>query len=227
MSKVIVVFGFGPGISAAVAEKFGAEGYAVALVARSAERIESAAKALSAKGVSARAIVGDASDAGAVAAAIAEARKLGPIAAIHWNAYSGKAGDVLTASVDELKSMFDVPVFGLVAAVKASLADLEAQKGAVLVTGGGFAFYEPAIDAMAVQFQSMGLAIGKAAQHKAVGLLSAHLAPKGVYVGEVVVLGMVKGTAFDHGNATLDANDIAQRFWEIAAERKQTTVTFG
>ena len=34
MSKTIVVVGFGPGISNAVAEKFGKQGFTVALVAR-------------------------------------------------------------------------------------------------------------------------------------------------------------------------------------------------
>ncbi len=34
MSKTIVVVGFGPGVSTAVAEKFGAAGFSVALVGR-------------------------------------------------------------------------------------------------------------------------------------------------------------------------------------------------
>jgi NADP-dependent 3-hydroxy acid dehydrogenase YdfG len=34
MSKTIVIVGFGPGVSTAVAEKFGAEGFSVALIAR-------------------------------------------------------------------------------------------------------------------------------------------------------------------------------------------------
>ena len=38
MSKTIVVVGFGPGISTAVADKFGAEGFSVALVARTLDR---------------------------------------------------------------------------------------------------------------------------------------------------------------------------------------------
>jgi NAD(P)-dependent dehydrogenase (short-subunit alcohol dehydrogenase family) len=37
MSKTIVVVGFGPGISIAVAEKFGAAGFSFALVARNEE----------------------------------------------------------------------------------------------------------------------------------------------------------------------------------------------
>ncbi len=44
-----------------------------------------------------------------------------------------------------------------------ALPDLEAQKGAVLVTGGGLSFYDPNVDAMAVQWNAMGLAIGMSA----------------------------------------------------------------
>ncbi|MEI9952781.1 MAG: hypothetical protein WDO74_28315 [Pseudomonadota bacterium] len=60
-------------------------------------------------------------------------------------------------------------VHGLLAAVQAALPDLKLQHGALLVTGGGFAFYDPAVDAAATQWSSQGLAIGKAAQHKTVG----------------------------------------------------------
>ena len=62
---------------------------------------------------------------------------------------------------------------------------------------------------MAVQWNAMGTALGKAAQHKLVGLLAAKLSADGIYVGEVVVLGMVKGTRFDSGNATLEASTVA------------------
>ena len=107
------------------------------------------------------------------------------------------------------------------------LPDLEAHKGAVLVTGGGFAFYDESVDAAAVEWGAMGLAITKAAQHKATGLLHKKLGSKGIYVGEVVVLGMVKGTAFDSGHATLNAADIADKFWELFEKRAPATVNFG
>jgi hypothetical protein len=95
----------------------------------------------------------------------------------------------------------------------------------LLVTGGGFAFYDAAVDAAATQWGAQGLAIGKAAQHKAVGLLSKSLQSEGVYVGEVVVTGLVKGTAFDSGNATLDASTIAEKFWQLYRERSAHSVT--
>jgi hypothetical protein len=45
-------------------------------------------------------------------------------------------------------------------------------------------------------------------------------------VGEVVVLGMVKGTAFDQGNATLEPSAIADKFWELHQKRAPTSVNF-
>ena len=51
-------------------------------------------------------------------------------------------------------------------------------------------------------------------------LLHHKLKPDGIYVGEVVVTDFVKGTSFDEGNATVDAKDIADKFWEIYTGRE-------
>ena len=228
MSKTIVICGYGPGISDAVARKFGAEGYQVALVARRADKLEAGVSALKEKGIQAAAFATDLGDAAAVTAMIAAVRaQLGAISVLHYNAYTGGSGDLLSASAEGLRRSFDVSVGGLVAAVQASHADLKADKGAVLITGGGFCLYDPRIDAMATQFQAADLAIGKAAQHKLTGLLAAKLKADDIYVGEVVVMGMVKGTAFDAGNASLDANDIAAKFWELFGSRSTLSVHFG
>ncbi len=225
MKRTIVVAGYGPGISAAVARKFGAEGYAVALVARRAGPLEEGVKALQAAGIKAQAFPADLSQGEGLFGLIAQIRgALGPIGVLHWNAYSGAAGDLLAASLEELRSVYEVSVVGLIAAVQASLQDLKAERGAVLVTGGGFGLDDPKAAAAATRFGAMGLAIGKASQRKAVALLHHRLAGEGVYVGEVVVRGIVKGTAFDQGQATLDADTIAARFWELAQKRSEPSV---
>ena len=226
MAKTIVVCGHGPGISDAVARRFGKEGYSVALVARNAPRLAAAEKSLADAKVSAKAFPCDLADPEAVRKLIADVHaSLGAINVLHWNAYAGGAGDLKTASTDDLRAVLNVSVHGLIAATQAALPDLKANKGALLVTGGGFAFYDPAVDAAATQFGAAGLAIGKAAQHKTVGLLSKALQSEGVYVGEVVVTGLVKGTAFDSGNATLEASTIAERFWGLYQARDASSVT--
>jgi NADP-dependent 3-hydroxy acid dehydrogenase YdfG len=224
--KTILVCGHGPGISDAVARRFGAEGYAVALVARSAERIEKAAAGMKDLGVAAKAFPCDLGDAAAVTRLVADVHAaLGPVAVVHWNAYATGAGD-LTLVPEELRKVLDVGVHGLLTAVHAALPDLEAQKGAVLVTGGGLYMDDPGTNQMAVSWGAMGLAVAKAAQHKLAGLLSAKLAPKGIYVGEVIVGGLVRGTAFDQGNATLESDHIATRFWEMLQARKDVSTIF-
>lgn len=225
MDKTIIVAGHGPGISDAVARRFGREGYQVALVARSEDRLARAAEALGSEGITARAFPADVGEPNAVRMLVRRVSdKLGPIAVLHWNAFVRQAGDLLAAP-DELRTVFDVGVHGLLTAVQEALPDLKQQRGAVLVTGGGYAFYDAAVDAWAVQGNSMGLAVSKAAQHKLVGLLNAKLAPDGVYVGEVTVTGLVKGTEFDKGNATIEPTTVADAFWELATRRTDVWTT--
>jgi short-subunit dehydrogenase len=224
MTKTLLVCGYGSGISDAVARKFGADGFSVALVARSEDKLTAAAKTLTDAGVKAQGFVCDLSDTKAVAGLVEKVRAaLGPITVIHWNAYAGTAGDLTTASVAEIHASLDVGVTSLIVATQAALPDLRAQKGAVLVTGGGLSTYDEKVDAMAVSWNAMGLALAKAAQHKAAGLLHAKLAPEGVYVGEVVVMGSVKGTAFDQGGSTLEASSIADAFHALYTKRDVAT----
>jgi len=226
-SKTLVVCGYGPGISQAVARRFGREGFSVALLARNPERLAAAEASLAEAGVQARGVAVDLADPAAVQRAVQASREaLGPIAALHYNGYAGGARNLLTARPEELRATYDVGVIGLVAAVQAALPDLEAAKGSVLVTGGGLSAYDADVDRTATAWGVMGLAIGKAAQHKAVGLLGAALGKRGVYVGEVVVLGAVKGTAFDRGKATLEPAEIAERFWSLHTERTTGSVRF-
>jgi NADP-dependent 3-hydroxy acid dehydrogenase YdfG len=222
MSKTIVVVGFGPGISNAVAERFGAEGLSVALVARNQARLAAGVEALKAKGVAAAAVQADAADPDSIRSAIGKARAaLGPIGVLHWNAYGGaEAGDLMTADPAAVGRVFDVAVVGLLAAVQEALPDLKAANdGAALVTNGAFGELTPEIDAFAVRLKTMGLAVANAAKHKLVGLLSERLKGDGVYVGEVMVAGLVKGTGSDNGGQTIDPAAIANEFWTLYKAR--------
>lgn len=223
MANTIMVCGYGPGISRAVAERFGREGFGIALVARAADKLEAAAAELTQQGLRARGFACDLSDPAALAGLVAGVRDaLGPVSVLHWNAYSHAAGDLLTADPAALSGTFNLSVTSLVAAVRACLPDLEqAQDPAVLVTGGALSSYGPAVDERATQWGVMGLSIAKAAQHKTVGLLHAKLKPRGVYVAEVTVGAIVKGTAADRGNATLEPAAVAQRFWELYRGRTE------
>jgi NAD(P)-dependent dehydrogenase (short-subunit alcohol dehydrogenase family) len=229
MAKIILVAGYGPGISTAVAEKFGAEGFQVAIVGRTAEKLAAGVKALEAKGVKAAAFAADLGNPAAVRDVVAKVRAgLGPITVLEWTAFTpgSVVPDFLTVTDEELRSLFDVSVRGLVAAVQAALPDLKAAKGAVLVTNGGAGFVDPAMDAMIVEYGMMGLGVANAAKHKLVGLLAKKLEADGVYVGEIMISGIIKGTSFDRGQGpTIDAKTVAAKYWELYTARKDIRAT--
>jgi len=220
VSKTIVICGYGPGISAAVARRFGRESFQVALVARNEERLAAGVDALEAGGIRAAAFRADLSREAEIERAFDAVRaKLGPVSVLHWNAYATSAGDLLAADAAATRAVFDLPVVGLLAAVKHALRDLEAAKGALLVTNGGFGLNDPVIDERAVAFGAMGLAVANAAKRKIVGMLAHKLKPHGIYVGEVMVLGSVKGSSWDNGTATLEAATVADAFYDLYASR--------
>jgi NADP-dependent 3-hydroxy acid dehydrogenase YdfG len=222
MSKTIVVVGFGPGISTAVAEKFGAEGFSVALVARNQARLDAGVEALKAKGVAAVGISADAGDPAAIRAAIGQARAaLGPITALHWNAYSGSdIQDLTSADPVAVGHVFDIAIVGLLSAVQEALPDLKAAgDGAVLVTNGAFGELGAMMDAVATAMKVVGVALANTAKHRLVGLLAERLKAEGVYVGEVMVAGAVKGTAYHTAGDGIDPAAVADKFWALYQAR--------
>ncbi len=221
MGNTIVIAGFGPGIATGMAERFGREGFTVALIGRNADRLASGVAALADKSIQARAFPADLSKPDDVRAVIGRVHDaLGPITVLHWNAYAGGAGDLLAAKAEELRGALDVATVGLAAAVQAAHADLKAEHGSVLVTNGGFGMLIDAVDQVCVKIDQMGLAIANAAKHKLVRLLAIKLEADGVFVGEVMVTATVKGSAFDAANTgTLEPAKIADAFWRLHSER--------
>jgi len=112
--------------------------------------------------------------------------------------------------------------------VQEALPDLKASKeGAVLITNGAFGENNPQVDAYAAGSGFMGLALANAAKHKLVGLLSQRLKADGIYVGEVMVAGMIKGSAWDKGEANLDGSTIANKFWDLYEARGEVRARIG
>lgn len=229
MSKTILVAGYGSGISTAVAEKFGAEGFQVALVARNADKLAAGVKALEAKKIKAAAFPSDLCDAAAAAALAPKVREaLGPITVIEWTAYANDAGDLLAADTAAVQRVLAVATSSLLATLRAALPDMKGQPdAALLVVNGGFGYFDSAVDESAVKWNSMGLAMANAAKHKLVGLLSHKLKSDGVYVGEAMVMGTVKGTAWDQGQANVDAKTVAGKLWDMYRARTEVTAEIG
>ncbi len=228
MAKTIVVAGYGPGISAALAEKWGAQGFPGARVGRNADKRAAGVKALEGKGVKTAAFTANLGDPAAVRAVVQKIHDaLGPISVVEWTAYTpgNVAAALLAASPEDLRSLFEVSVVGLVTLVQAAHADLKSQKGALLVTNGGAGVIDPAVDAAMVQYGLMGLGVANAAKHKLVGLLAKKLEADGIYVGEIMIAGSIKGTPFDKGQATIEGKTVAEKYWELYTARKELRTT--
>ena len=85
---MLLVFGYGPGISHATALRFGAEGHAVALVGRNRERLADGVQRLAASGVTAQAFACDAGDLAAVRDVVGRTRaEVGPVSVLLWTAF--------------------------------------------------------------------------------------------------------------------------------------------
>ena len=224
MPKTIMIVGYGPGTATAVAEKFGGEGFSVALIGRNGDRLNAGVTALKAKGINASAIPADAGDPASIRAAVQTVRsQLGPITILHWNAYGGTdVSDLLTADQAALHKIFDVAVFGLIAAADEALPDLKRNgEGAILISNGAFGLVSPEVDEAVINLHVMGLALSSAAKHKLVGLLAERLKGDGVYVGEVMVYRAIKTTPSVEGD-TVDPSVVAGKHWEIYQARGET-----
>jgi NADP-dependent 3-hydroxy acid dehydrogenase YdfG len=230
MSKTLLVAGYGPGISHAVAERFGKAGFSLALVARNASKLSQATLRLKAQGLTAASFPADLTNLTSLREVVLNVRAtLGPVTVLHWNAAATSlAGDLLVAPAEELATSLTAGAVGLVAAVQEVLPDLRNKaEAAVLVTNGGFGVFADPVDAMIVQSGSMGLSVANSAKHKISRLLARRLRSEGVFLAELMVMTIVKGTAWDQGQATLEASAVAARFWDLYDKRSEHLATIG
>ena len=221
-----IAFGYGPGISHATAQRFAREGYTIALVGRSTERLADGVARFKADGIVATAYEADASDPALVREAVARIRKeLGPISAVLWTAFRGGAvRNVLDTAPEDVTGAFGIGVSGLLACTQAALDDLKSStEAAILVANGALGDNTSQADAYAKMLNNDGVALENAAKSKLVGILAERLRDDGIYVGEVTIIGSVKGTATAISGA-IEPSKIADLFWSLTRSRDKTRV---
>lgn len=227
MSKgLIVVCGYGAGISNAVARRFGSEGFVVVLIARTKTKLDRAVAELEEMGVTAHAFAGDLSDPAATRSLLQQiGSTIAPITVYFYNALASVDADILDASVAQLEACFSVGITSFLAGLQPCVKQMRGHAdAAVLITGGGYARDINEVNTAAVEFNAIGLATVKAAQHKLAKTLSKRLQPEGIYVGEVMVTEIVAQTSFDDGSATLTADTVAAAFWDLYQNRERVTL---
>jgi NAD(P)-dependent dehydrogenase (short-subunit alcohol dehydrogenase family) len=188
-AKVLVVVGAGPGVGAALARRFAREGYAVALVARSASTLEHLAAELEEADATTSWAAVDITDGPALTAAIEGfTERLGRIDVLHFNPSVFRHADPLHLSPDELLEDLRVGAGSLLTAVQSARPAMG--PGARVTVTGSMAADHP-------WHEACSLGVQKAALRNLVLSLDTALAPSGIRAASVTVRGtLAPGTAF-------------------------------
>jgi NADP-dependent 3-hydroxy acid dehydrogenase YdfG len=180
---VCAVVGVGPGNGEAIARRFAADGYAIALMARSAELTTKLAAELP----NSKAYPCDVTQAASVEAAFAAMRAdLGEVDALIYNAGSGVWGNVEEVKAEDLERSWRVNTLGLFLSGQQAIPAMRRKaKGAIIVVGAT-ASRRGAAGAAA-------FAQSKMAQRALAESMARHLWPTGIHVALIVVDGVVGG----------------------------------
>ena len=185
MGAVALVIGVGPGLGSAVARRFAREGCAVALVARSEERLRPVQEAIVAAGGTALSVPCDATDPDATARAVEQVRaSLGPPEVLVYNAGAFVRGEVADLDPDGFEQAWRANCFGAFLAARLVVPEMRRLgRGTILLTGataslrGGAGF--------------SALAVGKFGLRALAQSLARENGAHGIHVAHVVVDGQI------------------------------------
>jgi short-subunit dehydrogenase len=196
----LLLIGAGPGIGASVVRHYGREGFRSTLISRG-ETLEQLAAQLRSDGLEIEAVVADIADLDRYRASLERIYAApGPPGVMVYNAALPDPGEILDATIGQLRTAYAVDVLGAVVAAQVAAPVLRtAGSGTLLFTSGGFADHP--VPALA------SLSIGKAALRSAATLIAAGVRDDGIHGATITIAGqIVRGTAFD-------PDKIAELFW--------------
>lgn len=206
----IAVIGAGPGLGAAVARRFGREGYDVALISRDRERADALAADVTGEGISARGFAADVRDPKALEAALdAATATLGPIEVLQYSPVPHRdfMRPVLETGPADLVGPIEFSVYGPVAAVRQVLPGMRALgRGTILFVNGG--------TAVVPHPERAGTSIAFAAESAYGHLLHDTLAADGIHVAQLIIPG-----AIIPGHQRKDPAALADTLWSMHQDR--------
>ncbi len=208
-NEFITIIGAGPGISYAVARKFGKEGYKVALIARNQEKLKQQTEALKGEGIEALVEVADAGSESSLKAALSKILSdWGHSKMILYNAAAIDVKDILEQSWETIKAQLDVNVGGAFHLGKLVLPYcLKENTGKIFFTGGGFA--------MQGDPQWTTLSIGKAALRNLVQAFAKRVENTNVHVAQLIVCGFVNPE-----DKKYSPTAIAEQYWRLFNQKQ-------
>ncbi len=202
----VAIIGAGPGLGTAIARRFGAEGYAIALVSRNQQRLDQLTADLTDQGHTAGGYAANVRDPKALTAALDQAaHDLGTIEVLEYSPLPQKEflRPVLETTTDDLTAAMEFSVLGPVTAVNQVLPGMRSLgRGSILfVNGGSGARPNPNVAGTSIAFA------GEGAYAK---MLHDTLADDGIQVAQLIIPG-----AIEPGHPTNDPGVLADKLWYL------------
>ena len=208
----IAIIGAGRGLGAAVARRFGQEGFAAALISRNQGRVDALASELETEGIRAAGFAADVRDPASLAGALESATEtLGPIEVLQYSPLPQKdfMRPVLETTPADLRGPVEFSIYGPVAAVHQVLPGMRflgEDRGTILFVNGGTAITPRA--------HLAGTSIAFAGQSAYASMLHETLAEEGIHVAQLVI-----GGGIIPGDPEKDPAVLAGHLWDLHAGR--------
>ena len=205
---VIAIIGAGPGLGAAVARRFGREGFAIALISRNQSKLDDIVAELTAAGFTARAYAADVLTPASLESALARAAaELGPITALQYSPLPSRdyLKPVLELTPELALEALQFSALGLIHAVRAVLPAMrEAGSGSIILINGG--------TSVKARAGFAGTSVAFPAESAYGEMLHDALAGEGIRVSQLVIPGGIPQLQLANG-----IDGVADRIWDLHA----------
>lgn len=203
-SKILTIVGMGEGISMSIARKFGKQGFTIAMISRSDEKLNYHQKKLHRDKVEAYYYIADVSDSEQLSSSLAYIHEsLGPTDVLVYNAAAVREVDLMTMDEDDLMMDFRVNTLGALTATRAVVNQMKDQGGGkIFFTGGGLSLHPNP--------KYGSLAIGKAGLRNLTYSLYEQLKPLHIHVATVTVNGFV-----NESDDKYHPDAVSEQFWKL------------
>jgi NAD(P)-dependent dehydrogenase (short-subunit alcohol dehydrogenase family) len=210
----LAIIGAGKGLGAAVARRFGKEGFAVGLISRHQGRLDALAAELEPDGVQAKGFTADVRDPASIATALEQVTEtLGPIEVLQYSPLPQKdfMRPVLETTPEDLRGPVEFSIYGPVAAVHQVVPGMRflkrsgATPSIIFINGGS---------AVKPGRNVTGTSVAFAGQAAYAELLHEVLGEEDIYVGQLII-----GGAIVAGDKEKDPDVLADRIFELHRRR--------
>ncbi|MBP1300393.1 MULTISPECIES: SDR family oxidoreductase [unclassified Curtobacterium] len=217
----IAIIGAGPGLGLAIARTFGHEGFSVALVSRTQEKLDRLAAQLGEEGITAAGFAADVTDRPSLTAALGAATEhFGSVDVLEYSPADTTGGalapaDVRSTTPDNVQPQIEYSLYGGMSAVEAVLPAMRAAGAGTIIVTTGAGSVRPApmfgnVTVGGAALRNWALNLGAALDADDTGVHVAHVAI-GVWVTD--------SKPADHHVPSLSPSEIAPRYWDLHTGR--------